>query len=292
MLRKISFILLLFAFAVYGQQKRVAIINTVDDGEPPIEHLELSHLTDRMREIAVKTLSPKDYTVMTTQSMVAFFGSHESLVEKCKEADGCLARLGREISADYIGQGRIGRFGGDLTIKVELYGTESGNLVGSFTGTSKGVFGLLTVLEENTPDIFKNMEKPIVPVPVPVPVPVIQVDLVAQVDSVPVASDTSSLRAWDFNFTEFTEEKKQGKKQSSKSMWALNLLGGTFLYYGLKNNSEMNRRYDEYRDLQGSGRYRYDELWEEVERARIRRNTCYVLGIAALTFGLGWNIWF
>ncbi len=41
------FFLLFFAFAAYGQQKLIAIINTVDDGEPPVEHSELSHLDAR-----------------------------------------------------------------------------------------------------------------------------------------------------------------------------------------------------------------------------------------------------
>jgi len=155
---KIFFTLLLLVFVVYGQQhKRIAIINTVDDGEPPIALLDLSHLTDRLREIATEILPQGNYDVMTVQSMVAFLGSQEEMVKKCRASEGCLAKLGREINADYIGQGRIGRFGGDLSIKVELYSSGKGNLISSFTGSSKDIHGLLSIINEKAPVMFRKL---------------------------------------------------------------------------------------------------------------------------------------
>ncbi|MDR1830038.1 MAG: fibrobacter succinogenes major paralogous domain-containing protein [Candidatus Fibromonas sp.] len=156
-MNKIFLLLLLLAFIAYGQQqKRIAIINTVDDEEPPVKVSDLNHLTDRLREIATEIL-PQSYAVMTQQSMVAFLGSQEEMVKKCKASEGCLAKLGREINADYVGQGRIGRFGGNLSIKVELYETKSGNLVSSFTGSSEDVFGLLAIINEKTSAMFKKL---------------------------------------------------------------------------------------------------------------------------------------
>jgi len=93
---------------------------------------------------------------MTTESIVAFLGSQERLVKVCNESS-CLAELGRQVSADYVAQGRIGRFGNDLTIKVELYSVKSGNLIGSFTGDSKNIYGLRDIVNENAPDLFKKM---------------------------------------------------------------------------------------------------------------------------------------
>jgi len=152
------FILLLLAFTAYGQQqKRVAIVNTEDDGEPPIKNSELTHLTDKLRELANKILPSDKYAVMTQQSIVAFFGSQENMIKECKESEGCLAKLGRKINADYIGQARIGRFGKDLTIKVELYESGSGNLINSFTAESKNIYGLLDVLNKKAPDLFKKL---------------------------------------------------------------------------------------------------------------------------------------
>ncbi|MCL2283291.1 MAG: PEGA domain-containing protein [Fibromonadales bacterium] len=152
-------LLLLFAFAVQGQQqKRIAIINTVDDGEPQIATSDLTHLTDRLREIATDNLSQRNYAVMTQQSIVAFLGSQEEAARKCRESS-CLAQLGREVNADYVAQGRTGRFGVDLAIKVELYESGKGTLVGSFTGTAKDIYGLLSVIDEKAPAMFAKMPK-------------------------------------------------------------------------------------------------------------------------------------
>jgi hypothetical protein len=147
----------LLAFAAYGQTRdQVAIINTVDDGNPPIALLELIHLTDRLREVAVGILPKSKYSVMTTESIVALFESAEDAAKACNESN-CLVELGRKITADYVAQGRIGRFGENLTIKVELYHSMSGSLVASFTGNSKDIYGLLSVLDAKAPDMFKKM---------------------------------------------------------------------------------------------------------------------------------------
>jgi len=154
---KIIFTTLFLAFAAYAQQKQIAIINTVDDEEPSIKISELNHMTDRLREIATKTLPQKNYAVMTQQSILSLFATPEDMLSKCNELAGCLVKIGREIAADYIAQGRIGRFGKDYTIKVELYESVSGNLVSSFTGNAKDIYGLLAILNEKAPALFANM---------------------------------------------------------------------------------------------------------------------------------------
>jgi len=147
-------ILLLLAIAAYGQQQRVAIINTVDDRDS-IGTSDLTYLTDRLRETAVNILQPR-YGVMTTESIVAFLGSQEQAAKECKAAS-CLAELGRKVNADYVAQARVGRFGKDLAIKTELYNSKSGNLIGSFTGNSKDIYGLLALIDEKAPALFKKM---------------------------------------------------------------------------------------------------------------------------------------
>jgi hypothetical protein len=149
--------LLFFVLATYAQeQKRVAILNTEDNGEQSLEFTDLIYLTDRLREIAGNTLPGDKYFVMTTQSIIDKMGSKENARKVCKEAQ-CMAEIGRKISADYIGQARLGRFGGNLTISMELYHSARGNLIGSFTGNAKEVFGLLTVIDEKAPSVFRKM---------------------------------------------------------------------------------------------------------------------------------------
>jgi hypothetical protein len=149
---------LLFIVAVlYAQpQQRIAILGTEDDGEPSIKILELSYLTDKLREVAGGILPKSGYAIMTQQSIVDRLGSQEQAVKICREAT-CLADLGRKVNADYIAQARIGRFGGNLTIKVELYRVGNSALVGSFIDNSKDVKGLLSVLEKKSPSLFKSM---------------------------------------------------------------------------------------------------------------------------------------
>jgi hypothetical protein len=154
---RVIFAMLLLALAAQGQQQqRIAILGTEDDGEPSISFLELAHLTAKLREIASDILPKIRYGIMTQQSIVDRLGSEERAAKECREAT-CLADLGRKISADYIVQARIGRFGGNLTIKAELYDVRSSNLIASFTGDSKDVQGLLVVLEAKSPSLFKNM---------------------------------------------------------------------------------------------------------------------------------------
>jgi len=194
-MKKMLFALLLLAFAAFGQQDRVAIINTVDNLDS-IHFTDLAYLTNRLRETAVNVLPKELYGVMTTESIVAFLGSQENAIRVCREAS-CIAEIGRKVSADYVAQGRIGRFNGKLTINFELYSSKSGNLLGSFTGSSMDLAGLLAIIDEHAPVLFKKMpgvEKKEEPPPPPVE---------EVKDTVPVKSDrfvSFGLRA-GFNFS-------------------------------------------------------------------------------------------
>jgi len=149
-------ILLLLALAAYGQQQeRIAILNTVDDGGS-VKLSDLSYLTTRFREMAAEVLPKSRYAIMSVQSIVDFLGSEERAIKECKAAS-CLAALGRKVNADYVAQARIGKFDKDLTIGVELYSSKSGVMVGSFTGKSKDMYGLLAVLNEKAPLMFEKM---------------------------------------------------------------------------------------------------------------------------------------
>jgi len=149
------FPLLLLALAAYGQQERIAIINTVDDGNS-VAISDLAYLTNKLRETATNVLPKQRYGVMTTESIVAFLGSQERLIKECKAAS-CLAELGRKVSADYVAQARVGRFSEQLSINFELYNTKSGIMIGSFVGDSKDILGLLAIINEQAPILFRKM---------------------------------------------------------------------------------------------------------------------------------------
>jgi len=157
MKKTVLLVFLLFAIAAHSQQMRVAVMPTVDDADS-IQYMDLNFLTGKLREIAGKTLPKDRYGIMTQESIVDRMGSQERAEKECREAT-CLADLGRRISADYIAQGRIGRFGGMLALKVELYNSKSGNLVGTFSETSKDLFTLVTLLDNKAPDLFREILK-------------------------------------------------------------------------------------------------------------------------------------
>jgi hypothetical protein len=156
-MRKIILISLFFAIAAQGQQlQRIAIMGTEDDGDPPIGIPEQMYLTDKLREIAGGILPKSRYSIMTQQSIVDMLGSQERAVKLCREAT-CLADLGRKVNADYVAQARIGRFSGNLTIKIELYRVGNSSLITSFIEDAKDVLGLRSIMETRAPDLFKSL---------------------------------------------------------------------------------------------------------------------------------------
>jgi TolB-like protein len=311
-MRKIIFAILFLIFAAYGQSKKqVAIINTVDDGNPPIAILELAHLTDKLREIAVGILPENRYSVMTTESIVALFESLEEAAKACNEAN-CLVEVGRKITADYVAQGRIGRFGNRLTIKVELYNSMSGNLVASVTGNSEDVYGLLSVLDTKAPDMFKNMLEisnnseitsasvfaEIDSSSVPTVVSESVRDLEKIVDSElenPESEDTffvSSQRNLNMNVDAGLDDDEE-KPKNKNYFWAIasNLVGLGLICAGYIQDKEFAKRYDEYSSLPNeSSRDEFGNAWKKVEDAKTIRNGLYITG--GLLFSVGVILWF
>jgi len=123
------------------QPKSIAIINVADGGKSPIGNSELSFFADKLREIATEVLPQKDYVATT----------------------------GKTANANYVCQISIGRFGNDYTIKVEL--NENETSIGFFTDNSKDMHGLLSIINEKAPIMFKKLlpEQTIATTPVATP---------------------------------------------------------------------------------------------------------------------------
>ncbi|MDR2584600.1 MAG: hypothetical protein LBC75_14075 [Fibromonadaceae bacterium] len=264
-------LLMFFAFAAYGQvQERVAIINTLDDRDS-IGFSELTYLTDRLRETAVNVLPADRFGVMTTESIVAFLGSMENTVKVCKEAS-CLAELGRKVSADYVAQGRIGRFNEDLTIKVELYNVATGNLMGSFTGYFKDIYSLLALIDEKAPDLFKKMlvESKAIEVEKPE---------LAKVEPVPAKPEVVVVE-------------KPVTKTSFLVAVGLDFVGAGLLVAGYLKDKDLNDAYDKYSGVPVDDRPTFDKAWDKVESGKTQRNVFYILGGVLLASGIEMHIWF
>jgi len=138
------------------EQKSVAIFNTVDDGEPPIEFAELSHLTDIFRSAVLNVLPPQCYTMMTLETMIKRLGGVEKAKMAAMKASD-LAELGRRMNADYVAQARIGRFQKNMTIRLELYKSNDLSLEGYLTGSSKDISGLHSIIDSQASILFKRL---------------------------------------------------------------------------------------------------------------------------------------
>lgn len=151
--RKILLAVVLFAIPVLATH--VAVLETIGEGNV-LKRSERMYLTDRLREVAVKTLPAyMGYTIMTRENINEMLPPGKSL-EECEGS--CLVETGKNISADFIAQARVSKFGSKMTISVELYETAKNKLVDSFTGRSSDADGLLEEIEKKAVSLFTKIK--------------------------------------------------------------------------------------------------------------------------------------
>jgi TolB-like protein len=302
-------------------QERVAILNTLDDSDS-ISISESAYLTDRLRETAANVLPKSLYGIMTTESIVAFLGSYESMVKECRAAS-CLAELGRKVNADYVAQGRIRKFGELLSINFELYNTKSGVLVGSFNGNSKDVHGFVAIIDEKAPALFMNIESQKMhqinlitepsgailsfngessascpQTPCKTELREGDVRIIATLERYETADTTVSINAGSQfiamrlkpNIIVY-EEAKPAKTSHTMVAVALDIAGVVLVSAGLMANANMQNALDRYGKIEKDPAY-YEDTWKDVQNSRSNRNMLYVIGGLVLASGVGVHIWF
>jgi hypothetical protein len=128
----------------------VAVLESVSGGV--LQYQETQFITNVLREEAVKALSSDlKATIMTRENIREMLPPEKSL-EDCEGS--CLVETGKNISADYVSQARIGTFGKNLTISVELYKTSNNKLVSSFNTKAQDIDTLEERVRERAPDLF------------------------------------------------------------------------------------------------------------------------------------------
>ncbi len=141
------------AFATY-----VAVLETGVDGAAK-ESVSLSdrqYLTNVLREQAVKELpAVQNYTIMTRENIQQMLPPGKA-IEDCEGS--CLVETGKNISADYICQARVGSFGSSLTLSAELYETAGNKLIASFNGRGQNVEELLDLIKQKSPEFFRGVK--------------------------------------------------------------------------------------------------------------------------------------
>jgi len=138
----------------------VAILETVSE-KGAIGHSEKMFLTDELRKQA-KAVLPEylGFVIMTRENINAMLPPGKSIAES---EGGSLVETGRGIAADYVAQARIGKFGKQITLTMELYETASNKLVGSFTARKFNAEGLLKEVKRTAGSIFQKITEMIIP---------------------------------------------------------------------------------------------------------------------------------
>ena len=152
------FFLLITFLASLAMATHVAVLETIADASVK-DNVQLSdrqYLTNVLREQAVMELPvEQNFTIMTRENINAMLPPGKS-IEECEGS--CLAETGRNISADYVCQARIGSFDGAFTLSAELYETAGNKLVASFNGQGASVKELLEIVKEKSPNFFRKIK--------------------------------------------------------------------------------------------------------------------------------------
>ena len=143
---KILAILALPAFATH-----VAVLETTSPKDV-LTLEEKQYLTDVLRSEAVKALpAEQNYTIMTRENISVMLPPGKA-VEDCEGS--CLVETGKNIAADFVAQGHVGRFANNLTITVELYETASNKLMGSFSTKAPDIESLEVEIRQKSNGLF------------------------------------------------------------------------------------------------------------------------------------------
>jgi TolB-like protein len=141
-----------FAFAE-DSKKLVAVLEFRN--QAGLSEYEGGAVTDMLRIAAREKLSDKEYLVMTRENMVKLLPPGTDL-SKCSDAE-CEVDVGRKIGADFVVAGEVGRFGSALQVKMKLYDTRTGDLMGGQIAEAKDVDGLKDAIKSKASVLFARL---------------------------------------------------------------------------------------------------------------------------------------
>ncbi len=155
MVHSFSHILVAFLFlALPVFATHVAVLETTA-AKGVITLEEKQYITDVLRSEAVKALpAEQNFTIMTRENISAMLPPGKA-VEDCEGS--CLVETGKNIAADYVAQGHIGRFANNLTITVELYETAGNKLMGSFSSKAPDIESLEVEIRQTAGGLFSRI---------------------------------------------------------------------------------------------------------------------------------------
>jgi len=155
-MRKMLILILTLCALVSAQRRQsVAVLPSVAE-KNALDPQRLVLLTDKVREIAAKTL-PIDGFILLKQDVIVNRIGEEELFRACKEGV-CVGELTKKIDADYGARCDIVKLDNSLVLKFELYSVKDEAILETFTDYDVNDFRkMLTLLEERLPAAFRKM---------------------------------------------------------------------------------------------------------------------------------------
>ena len=113
-------------FVKTGEKLKVGVLEFTNVAG--ISAYEAQAITDMVRMAAGEVLPGEWYLIMTRESILQLLPPDKRDLAACEGE--CEVETGRNIGADYIVTGEIGRFGTDLQVKFKMYNTKTSDYLG------------------------------------------------------------------------------------------------------------------------------------------------------------------
>jgi len=242
----------------------VVVSEDTDDESKALELTiqQTRFLTDELRKQATLALA-KTYTVLTREKIIALSAEVPNNVSTVVD-------IGRAIKSDYVTNSSLSYLGGLLVFTVELYNCENGLLVGDFVKMAPDLKGLLDIIHENAPVLFKKINPPEPATTVSVPPP--------QSEPAP-ASIPTNIPA---------ETKAKGTNWLAIG---LETAGVAAIGFGISQFVAGNKHYEKYEDNYYMKAER-KAAYEDAKNAKTLSTISYIAGGALLASGITIHILF
>lgn len=264
-------IILLMLLTFFGSSlaKYVAILETISYPDAPVTQTEKLFITDELRSDALVILKDHDYDLMSSENIREMLPPGKT-IEDCEGE--CLVETGRNIAADYVVQGRVGRFADELTLTVELYETATAKFLGSITCKHEIIQGLRLEMKAKTQELFSKL------------LPKEEPKKEASADS--TSEKDINLKDVDYSYDDdddvvitYVDEHIVPRWVT----WTALTLGVAATWLGFMNNLDMENARNEYDDMgAGYSIEAFNDKWRDVEYCEKGRNILYGIGIPLL----------
>lgn len=242
----------------------VAVLETVSTKSAGLTMEDGQYLSDVLREQAVRALNPELFTIMTRENILMMLPPDKSM-DECEGS--CMVETGKNISAEYVAQGRVSRFGDNLTLTVELYKTSDNKLIGSFTLKSKNMDDLEEKIKAEGPGFFATIYDS-------------EPELKAALEKQKLASEAASQ----------VSENASENSGLHLPVWAKVIpyvLGAAAIGFGVYENTVADDEYGTYKDADFKGdKSAANKQWDKVQNAKTMRNVMYGVGAGLMAVGL------